>query len=1098
MANPCRSGGSTRWFYTGNQVGDFNFTGDFNFVAGGPPGSGIAAGTLASLFFPSAFNRAIWEAADASLNQDLLDNTYPFVELNFICDFTLKDTVFRVSNKNIYVEDRYGVPRFYEARVGRAPSFSITQGEWLAPNFEIGDLTIKMNNRDGFFNDYLPQGPLFAQWIGAKVEIRVGFGEHFENYFNIFTGFVAAKKGVETTDQEIMVKCYDMFDDDELPIPAQQFDEATYPDIDDNYKGKPIPLVYGDWTVDINDFGDIPGIVTNAFEEDASFYYIKIADNSLRSIDNIYLHRGKRIPDTGQNPIEFDPLAITLDLDNGRVIIPAIGPVLLELYDLIDKDTAGSGSGLNTIAANSPSTNFLTKGVKSGDTVTKLSTGEKVTVNTVAAAMITTIGGVTFSVGDDYAISTNQYSFLKGDKISVKCKGKKTNNLSINRLSDAGLTSAVPIGLSLTLNGSYFFADDDAQKIYEVNFYNEVVREIDYSDIDASITSVKAVSFQNDNSLWILSNGSKIWRFLLETNAVGLSFTTADIPAIGVLLADMRGLTIDDGNIITFIDNSTGQFYVINPFAAPTITLDYTWNITAFDASATDVMDLSADVNQNHIVVIDRNTKKVYRLDYHTGALIVDSDFLYEDEVSDNLTFPVGISSSQDGTIFILDRSSNSIYNYNEATDASENPAWIARDIIQKMAGKVPNDFDLLWNQTAREDMSQFKTRIYFKDKANVVSFCSKLLQQFNCSLYIHFQRYSLFYIHFDNFRTDGHVIGEGDIKMGSFNPSKEYNQYFNSATAEFNYSPFNSKPRTSDTYISPAGILASGKELPKKLTMSNVYRREDMDQLMPLFVRLAVPEPEFLNFTTSFKFLFTQLNDFFNLNFSDPIDCDTGLKSGGRRFDNIPIFIRKIDMDLEEMTLKFKAWSLGTTAFGDFTPVGNPPGGENDSIILTNLGTPGYISPTGTITASTINSVDLAMVDGDDAESREEPVVGRAWSAGMVLALIDATDHSVVETAVIQDVSGNTITFVDNLSIAPTPSVLNTSGFISSGHYLRYASYEDVSIDQRTHFAYFGRPIDNYPTTTTQETEEQRAGLHNFENDRLPYILHPFGFTPS
>mgnify|MGYP001432780788 CR=1 FL=1 len=46
MGDECGKKGTTRWSYTGNQVGDLNHTGDFNFASGGPDGSGIAAGTL--------------------------------------------------------------------------------------------------------------------------------------------------------------------------------------------------------------------------------------------------------------------------------------------------------------------------------------------------------------------------------------------------------------------------------------------------------------------------------------------------------------------------------------------------------------------------------------------------------------------------------------------------------------------------------------------------------------------------------------------------------------------------------------------------------------------------------------------------------------------------------------------------------------------------------------------------------------------------------------------------------------------------------------------------------------------------------------------
>lgn len=1094
----CKAGGKFRWFYTGNQVGDLNHTGDFNFVAGGPPGSGISAGVLAKLFFADPANRAQWENDQAVFNQELLDASFPFIELNFVVDIILKNDVFRVSNKNIYVKDKDGLPRFYEARIPKAPSISITQGEWLSPNFEIGDLSFNLNNRDGYFNPWLPHGEKYEQWLGAEVKVYVGYGEEFSNYFNIYTGFVTPKKGVESTDQELRIRCYDVFDQDEIPIPALSFNEDTFPELDPSFVGAPIPLIYGDWTVEVESWGEIPGIITNALASNPSFYEVKVAENSLQSIDEVYLHRGDRAAGESNGPIRFDDAQIQKDLENGRVVVPASGQVLVELYELFKKERAGSGSGLNTITADNPSTNFLTGGVKPGDIVTKLSTFQKGTVLSVANALITISGGITFAEGDDFAIQTNQYTFLNGDKISVKCKGKNVKVISTNRIADAGIANAQPTGLTLSLSGSYIFADNSTQKIYEISFKNEVLREWNYADIDLTLSNITGLSLAFDQSLWILDGSSRIRRWLIDDEQLGLSFTTADVFGLGALLTQPRGLTIDAGNIITLVDNASGQFYRIDPFTPLTPTLLGQFNRSAFDATATDITDLSADVNLNHIVVIDRVNHKFYRIDPMVGTLIASSDFDYYTAITDQATYMSGVSVSQDGTVFFVDQATRTVYNYNEAVDANDNPGWIARDIIQKYAGKVSNDFDLVFNQTCREDMSQFKTRAYINESSSIVTYCTKLLQQFNTSLYVRFQKYALFFISFENFRIDGDIIREGDIKMGSFNPSKEYSQYFNTANADMNYRPFSNENDKSDTYASAAGITSAGKEITRKLSMKNVYRREDIDVLMPLFVRLSVPEPEFVSLTLGFRFLFTQINDFFMINFDDVYRCIEGYKPGGRRFNNIPAFVRKIEFDLSDMSLKMKLWSLGTTGFNGFTPVGNPPGGQFDPVILTNLGTPGYVSPTGIITASGLDNVTIEDVNGANAELRDAAIVGKAWPIGAVVDLVDASDHSVVATTVIEDVQGDVITFADNLPIVPTPTVKNVAGFAVSGHYLRYSDFDQITVGQQRYFGSFTKPVDLYPITATSETEEQRAGTHNFDNDRIPYILHPVGFVPN
>ena len=183
--------GRFHWVYTGNQCGFLNHVGYYNFVAGGPSGSGISAGTIVRQFIPGEISRSIWQYPDSKLNQQLLDAAHPFIELQWTAEVKISDVItFRVSDRNIYVQDIDLIPRYFEARVAKAPNINVTLGEWLAPNFEIGDLKLEMNNRDGFFNDYLPNGVNYLQWIGATVSIKVGFGEKYSNYYEVFKGKV--------------------------------------------------------------------------------------------------------------------------------------------------------------------------------------------------------------------------------------------------------------------------------------------------------------------------------------------------------------------------------------------------------------------------------------------------------------------------------------------------------------------------------------------------------------------------------------------------------------------------------------------------------------------------------------------------------------------------------------------------------------------------------------------------------------------------------------------------------------------------------------------------------------------------------------------
>lgn len=1083
--------GKYRWFTTANEVGNLNHVGNFNFVGGGLAGSGLTAGTLVKRFFPGEISRALWEYPNAELNQKLLDASHPFIELDWIADIEISPTVtFRVSDKNLYVEDINGVGRFYEGRVAKAPNINITLGEWLAPNFEIGDFKLEINNRDGAFNDYLPNGVSYLQWIGTKVSIKVGFGETLSNYHEVFRGFVAQKQGITTTNETIILKCYDRSSEDEIPIPATTFDRTNYPEVDKDKIGKAVPIVYGDWTVEVGDYGEIPGFCSNALQAEAATYVWNISENALESIGDVYLHRGDNVADK-DGPIKLINAAITKIPEEGRIEIPSTIVTLSKAYLLLDRARAGLGSGLNTIVADSSSVDYVKIGVQIGDAIIRDNDPNSYIIDSVSSGILTTTTG-TFAQQDNYRIITDKYMFKAGDKISVFCKGKKVNTLSTTRLTDAGLTGINPRSLSIGLDNTYWTIDNDAQKVYNISFNNRVMKTILFSEIDPSITFISSLAIQVDRSLWLLEkNQSKIYRYLPDDNALGLSFTTLETE-IALVLPNANAITIDEGNTLTIYDADLGNFYRIAPYS-PTLALLATFNKSVFAATATDINDIDFDVNLNHLLVIDRTLNKFFRVSPSTGALVSGSDFVLT-TVSSDLTYPIGVGYYIDGTLFFLNKANLSVYNYNEFADASSNIGFICRDILQAYAGKTAYDFDLLWNETSRASLSNYKARVYIGEKVNAINKVFQLLSSFNANAYIRFQKYALFQIEFANFKTDGDLIREGDIKVKTFNPSKEYNQYFNIAAATYKDYPFSGTTTESDVYASPTGITMAGREITKKLNMSPLYLRADLDKLVPLFIRLAAAEPEFVNLSVGFRFLFVQPNTFFNINF---VDYEYQKKSG-RRYAMIPSFVRSINMSLDTMEVKLKMWSLGTTQFGAYLPEGVTGGGQNDEIILTNLGTAGYVSPVGQITGSTINSVDVAIVGGQNAQNRTDTIAGNAWKPLFKVDIVDAATQIVLETRVILSVVGNTIAFTEDLITTIVPATLNSAGFMTAGHYLKFTNYNSADQLQKVKFASFSKPLDGYPTTTTKETEELRAGKHKFDDGRISYVLHPYNYIPQ
>jgi hypothetical protein len=428
--------------------------------------------------------------------------------------------------------------------------------------------------------------------------------------------------------------------------------------------------------------------------------------------------------------------------------------------------------------------------------------------------------------------------------------------------------------------------------------------------------------------------------------------------------------------------------------------------------------------------------------------------------------------------------------------DASNNPAVIARDLLQKFGAHTYDEFDLSWMDTARQ-LSVYRARLSLNSKSQMIKEINKLLGQYNTAFFLRFNKYALMYLHWDNFRTNGKTTNEKDIKLDSFKPGKEMNQYFNSANANYDYTPFTGKTSSSDTYVSTAGVSFAGKEYAKTLELPSVYRGQDLDRIVPLHVRLSAPEPEFIDVTFGFRLIRTQMQDFLSLTFDDDIKTNLNQISG-RRFQNVPCMVRKMSFDLKSMTVTMKLWSLGNTAFGDYVPPGASVGGENDKILLTSLGRQGRISPTGYITGSTAaDRVTLALHSGDDAETRANGSL-KAWEVGYKVDLVDAATGETAQTLTVSDVSGSVVIFEETIAASVAATTFDTNGFPATGHFLRYANYSSQTEAQRGEFASFCRPSDNYPTSRTQELEEQRGGAHNFDDGGLPYILYPIGFNSS
>src|SRR5690606_37822792 len=124
-------------------------------------------------------------------------------------------------------------------------------------------------------------------------------------------------------------------------------------------------------------------------------------------------------------------------------------------------------------------------------------------VLSVSVGVLQTTIPTAMSPDNNYRILTDKYAFKSGDKLSIICQGKDIEVMSVTRLSDSGLLRIDPIITSIGLNNDFWTVDNNAQKIYNVSFSNQIIKEYSFSDISNEITEISGLDIQTDETLWI-------------------------------------------------------------------------------------------------------------------------------------------------------------------------------------------------------------------------------------------------------------------------------------------------------------------------------------------------------------------------------------------------------------------------------------------------------------------------------------------------------------------------------------------------------------------------------------------------------------------
>ena len=231
-----------------------------------------------------------------AITQDFLNSCADNLscQLELTCDIETPTGTLHVSDRHKYVGET-----FYEALV-KFPVIERTIGEWLAGVLEFSTLTIEVSNVDGRFDHLLPGGANFGSWVGKQITVKLGLRDVASTYRTIFSGKITDVGGFKRNTKSITVIARERFDTLSVSFPTAAFTTAEYPNIENDKEGLAKPLIYGDWTVDVEATGSVRAFVVNG--NDPNVYgettygdvHVVVSGNTLTALqtNTVYLKRG--------------------------------------------------------------------------------------------------------------------------------------------------------------------------------------------------------------------------------------------------------------------------------------------------------------------------------------------------------------------------------------------------------------------------------------------------------------------------------------------------------------------------------------------------------------------------------------------------------------------------------------------------------------------------------------------------------------------------------------------------------------------------------------------------------------------------------------
>lgn len=388
---------------------------------------------------------------------------------------------------------------------------------------------------------------------------------------------------------------------------------------------------------------------------------------------------------------------------------------------------------------------------------------------------------------------------------------------------------------------------------------------------------------------------------------------------------------------------STGKKHVIQVLSVDTFTLSNTDGGAELNASgaqsgshtigrhnSTPLDNVKLTISINDLVSLD--TSRIY---------LRRGEFYYkipQDVIvnvgSGNKTFEI----DQDSSAFQID-SAHWMYDESDEffvmahgkslSSYSDNPVWIARDIMITYGGLVSGDFNSLWD-TFRDKaiISSTKARAYLFEESNAMEYAISLLEQVQLEPFVNRDlKFSLNSLQFDDWvASPNFKLRNWDLEKDSFQLAIDQRNNFNRARAVYNYLPDKADNAWSTGYFrNQAAITQQGSSDTKVIVYPNLYQRDRVEYFAKETLKLASAFREVVTCTVTPRAFLLDISNFLALN----------IQIGSSRFENVPAMIRDLGYDPANLKLTMSVWAMTMIPFPGWTP-GNygTVGGYNATIV--------------------------------------------------------------------------------------------------------------------------------------------------------------------